>query len=98
LRPDFSHKSDAISRQPLLSRTILFHLHSPARRAIFQAMSNKELVADLIGRLPDDASLLDIAREIEFIAGVREGFAQLDRGEGRPLEDVAKELPSWISK
>jgi len=61
-------------------------------------MSNKELVADLIGRLPDDASLLDIAREIEFIAGVREGFAQLDRGEGRPLEDVAKELPSRISK
>jgi hypothetical protein len=57
-------------------------------------MSNKELVADLIGRLPDNASLLDIAREIEFMAGAREGFAQLDRGEGRPLEDVAKELPS----
>jgi predicted transcriptional regulator len=34
----------------------------------------------------------------EFVAGVREGFAQLDRGEGRPIEDVAKELPSWISK
>jgi hypothetical protein len=48
----------------------------------------------LIGRLPDDASLLDIAREIEFIASVREGFAQLDRGEGRPLEDVARELPT----
>ena len=61
-------------------------------------MSNKELVADLVQRLPDNASLLDIAREIEFIAGVREGFAQLDRGEGRTIEDVAKELPSWISK
>ena len=57
-------------------------------------MSNKELVADLIGRLPDDASLLDIAREIEFVAGVRDGFAQLDLGEGRPLEDVARELPT----
>ncbi len=64
----------------------------------FHIVSNKELVADLIGRLPDDASLLDIAREIEFVAGVREGFAQLDRGEARTLEDVAKELPSWISK
>ncbi len=61
-------------------------------------MSNKELVADLVQRLPDNASLLDIASEIEFVAGVREGFAQLDRGEGRPIEDVAKELPSWISK
>ena len=61
-------------------------------------MSNKELVADLVQRLPDDTSLLDIAREIEFVAGVREGFAQLDRGEGVPLEEVEKQLPSWISK
>jgi predicted transcriptional regulator len=61
-------------------------------------MSNKELVADLVQRLPDDASLLDIAREIEFVAGVREGFAQLDRGEGVPLDEVEKQLPSWISK
>ncbi len=61
-------------------------------------MSNKELVADLVQRLPDDTSLLDIAREIEFVAGVREGFAQLDRGEGVPLEEVEKQLPAWISK
>jgi len=61
-------------------------------------MSNKELVADLVQRLPDDASLLDIAREIEFVAGVREGFAQLDRGEGVSLDEVEKQLPSWLSK
>jgi predicted transcriptional regulator len=61
-------------------------------------MSNKEIVMDLVRRLPEDASLLDIAREIEFVAGVREGFAQLDRGEGVPLEEVAKQLPTWISK
>jgi len=61
-------------------------------------MSNKQIVADLMTRLPDDASLTDIAREIEFIAGVREGFAQLDRGEGSSLEEVEKQLPTWISK
>lgn len=61
-------------------------------------MSDKEMVADLVKRLPDDASLLDIAREIEFIAGVREGFAQLDRREGTPLEEVAQQLPQWITK
>jgi predicted transcriptional regulator len=61
-------------------------------------MSNKELVADLVQRLPDDASLLDIAREIEFVAGVREGFAQLDRGEGVSLDEVEKQLPSWLTK
>ena len=61
-------------------------------------MSNKQIVADLMTRLPDDASLTEIAREIEFIAGVREGFAQLDRGEGSSLEEVEKQLPTWISK
>jgi len=65
---------------------------------MLRAMSNKELVADLVQRLPDDASLLDIAREIEFVAGVREGFAQLDRGEGVSLDEVEKQLPSWLTK
>jgi hypothetical protein len=61
-------------------------------------VSNKEIVMDLIGRLPEDATLLEIAKEIEFVAGVREGFAQLDRGEGVPLEEVEKQLRSWITK
>ena len=61
-------------------------------------MSNKEIVIDLVQRLPEESTLLDIAREIEFVAGVREGFAQLDRGEGVPLEQVEKQLPSWITK
>jgi hypothetical protein len=61
-------------------------------------MSNKELIADLTGRLPDDAPMLDIAREIEFVAGGREGFAQPDRGEGTPLEDLTNELPTRISR
>ncbi len=61
-------------------------------------MSNKQIVADLMTRLPEEASLTDIAREIEFIAGIREGFAQLDRGEGTSLEEVEKQMPSWISK
>ena len=59
-------------------------------------MSNKEIVIDLIERLPQNATLLEIAKEIEFVAGVREGFAQLDRGEGVPIEEVEKQLPSWI--
>jgi hypothetical protein len=61
-------------------------------------MSNKQIVADLMEKLPNDASLTDIAQEIEFIAGVREGFTQLDRDEGLPLDEVEKQLPSWISK
>ncbi len=61
-------------------------------------MSNKELVSSLLGRLPDDVSLQDIAKEIEFISGVREGLDQLDRGDGVPLEDVEKMIASWTTK
>ena len=59
-------------------------------------MSNKQIVEDLLQRIPESASLPDIAREIEFIAGVRQGLAELDRGEWIPIEAVERELPSWI--
>jgi predicted transcriptional regulator len=61
-------------------------------------MSNKELVSDLLTRLPPDVSLQQIAREIEFIAEVREGLEQLDRGEGVPIEQVEKMIESWTTK
>lgn len=53
---------------------------------------------DLIQRLPEDTSLQDIAKEIEFIAGIREGFDQIERGEGVPAERVREMIPSWISR
>jgi hypothetical protein len=59
-------------------------------------MSSKEIVADLIQRLPDNVSLSEIAREIEFVAAVRKGIDELDRGEGVPLSSIEAELPSWI--
>ena len=61
-------------------------------------MSNRDIAIDLIQKLPENASLHDIAREIEFIAGVREGFAQLERGEGVPAEEVRSLIPSWIAR
>ena len=61
-------------------------------------MSNRDIAIDLIQKLPQDASLHDIAREIEFVAGVREGFEQMRRGEGVPAEEVKKMVPSWIAK
>jgi predicted transcriptional regulator len=61
-------------------------------------MSNKQIVSDLLQRIPEDASLHDIAREIEFIAAVRQGLDELDRGERIPIEEVERELPSWIIK
>ena len=61
-------------------------------------MSNKQIVEDLLRRIPEGASLHDIAQEIEFIAAVRQGLAELDGGEQVPIEEVERELPSWIIK
>lgn len=61
-------------------------------------MSNKQIVEDLLQRIPEDASLHDIAREIEFIAAVRQGLDELGRGERIPIEGVERDLPSWINR
>jgi predicted transcriptional regulator len=58
-------------------------------------MSNKKIVRDLLERLPEEASLSDIAQEIEFVAGVREGLAELDRGECRTAEQLREKLRAW---
>ncbi|MGH8655462.1 MAG: hypothetical protein ACREYE_26315 [Gammaproteobacteria bacterium] len=47
----------------------------------------------MLERLPDHISLHQIAQEIEFVAAVRQGIAELNRG-GILIEQT--ELPSWI--
>ena len=61
-------------------------------------MSNRQIVIDLVQKLPDNTSLHEIAREVEFVAGVREGFEQLERGEGATAEEVRAMIPSWTAK
>src|SRR5580704_4055668 len=46
---------------------------NPAKNPIGEVMSTKQIVQDLLERLPEDVSLHDVAREIEFVAAVRQG-------------------------
>ena len=82
-----------MSLQQPATRTMLEKIDLPVQTP---DMSNRQIVEDLLERIPEDASLHDIAREIEFIAGVRQGLSELDRGEGIPIEEVERELPTWI--
>ncbi len=61
-------------------------------------MTSKQIVEDLRQQIPEDTSLHEIAEKIEFIAAVRQGLAELDRGERIPIDEVERELPSWIIK
>jgi len=39
--------------------------------------------------------MLDIAREIEFVAGIREAMGEFDRGQALTAEELLKEIPKW---
>lgn len=39
----------------------------------------------------------NVAREIEFVAAVRQGLAEADRGELIPIEESERELPTWVT-
>jgi predicted transcriptional regulator len=60
-------------------------------------MSDKQSVLEAIRRLPDEVTLREIRDEIEFLAAVREGELQADQGRLIPLEQVEKNLQSWLS-
>jgi hypothetical protein len=54
------------------------------------ALSSGEKVVNLVNKLPQNASLPEIAREIELLAGIEEACWQARRGEGVPAEHTAR--------
>ena len=61
-------------------------------------MSAKEILLDVAEKLPPNATLTDAIYELEFRQAVEEGLAELDRGEGIPLEQVKDKIASWAGK
>ena len=61
-------------------------------------MSNREIIINLVEKLPEDMPLQDIAREIELIAGVRRAREEAARGEGVSPEQAKQLVDSWVSQ
>lgn len=61
-------------------------------------MSDKQSVLEAIRRLPDEVTLREIRDEIDFLAAIREGEQQADQGRLIQLDQVEKNLQSWLSK
>jgi len=57
--------------------------------------ADKEFVLDLVRRLPDEVSIYEIAQQLEFIAAVRQGLAELDDGRSVSIEQIERDLASW---
>ena len=56
------------------------------------------MVMDLVAKLPKDASMAGIAREIELLAGIELAREQARRNEGIPEEEARKLVQAWASK
>jgi hypothetical protein len=61
-------------------------------------MSNRELVIDLVNKLPADTPLEDIVREIEFVAGIKQGVSEAKQRAGISVEEARKLVKEWTSK
>lgn len=60
-------------------------------------MSSKQVVRDLLDKLPEEASLLDIARELEFLEGIRTGLEEADRGEFFSADELRAQVRQWAT-
>lgn len=61
-------------------------------------MSTKEILRDVADKLPPNATLVDAIYELEFRQAVEDGLAELDRGEGIPIEQVKAKISHWAGK
>ena len=61
-------------------------------------MSSREIVIDLVNKLPENTPLAEIAREIELLAGIEKARRQARRGEGIPAEYARKLVDAWAAK
>lgn len=59
-------------------------------------MSEKETVLELVNRLPNNVTLREILREIEFVAAVKEGLEEIDQGQGISINSVEQMMETVI--
>jgi hypothetical protein len=61
-------------------------------------MSNRQMVIELLHKLPEDTSLAEIAREVELLAGLQLAREQARRGEGLAAEEARQLVDEWASR
>ncbi|HLG13236.1 MAG TPA: hypothetical protein VJH03_01765 [Blastocatellia bacterium] len=61
-------------------------------------MTDKQAVIDALSRLPESASLEEITEELQIMAGVRRGRADIAAGRTKTQEEVEQLVESWATK
>jgi len=60
-------------------------------------MTDKQAVIDALQRLPENASLDQIAQELRLMAAIRKGREDIAAGRTKTHEEVEKMVESWAS-
>ena len=60
-------------------------------------MTDKQAVIDALGRLPEGASLEEITEELQIMASIRRGRADIAAGRSKSHEEVEKLVESWAT-
>ena len=61
-------------------------------------ITTKETLQDVAEKLPPDATLSDAISELESRQAVEQDLAELDRGEGIPIEQVRGKIAQWAGR
>lgn len=60
-------------------------------------MTTKELVIEMIKRMPDEATVADIMEELYVRQKIDAGLRQLDAGETLEHEEIKQRMAKWLS-
>jgi predicted transcriptional regulator len=58
-------------------------------------MTDKQAVIGALGRLPENASLEDITEELQIMAAIRRGRADIAAGRAKTHQEAEQLLESW---
>jgi len=61
-------------------------------------VSNREIVIELVSRLPENTPLEEIARQIDLLSGIKTARDQARKREGIPAETARKLVDEWASR
>jgi predicted transcriptional regulator len=60
-------------------------------------MSDKQTVLEIVGRMPDTASIEQIRNQLLLCQSLREGLADSQAGRVIPHEEIKKQFAAWTS-
>ena len=61
-------------------------------------MTDKQAALETINKLPEDASMDEIAEELQILAGIRKGKEDIKAGRMKTHVEVEQLVEAWISR